>query len=345
MTTSGGIRVPRDRAEQVRRELLKQGVLRSGLKPLREGDFVVFPFETRPEGITGEMVEVDFEATSEGPRSYMDRLQLPPELVQQLPSSFDVIGTIVAIRLEGDLLPYQKEIGEALLSFVPRARTVAVDHGVQGPTRVRALEVVAGEDTLRTRYRENGVDFEVDLGRVYCSPRLAREHAYIAGLVTPGERVLDLFCGFGPFGLTILRKHADVRVVSVDLNPQAIEFLRDNARRLRVEDRIEAKCLDAAVFLEEESSFDRVIMNLPREGYKYLPKVGSRVKGPGWLHFYGLVPRDQQRSTEEMVLSHLTSEAANGRWTLEGSREVHPYSPSQLLMAFTLRKHGESEVP
>ena len=341
MTLAKAVRVPRDRAETVRRDLAQQNLLSRSLKPLRVNSHVLFPLEGDPGDIAEEVVSADFPDQKSRPRSFEDLAQVPETIRSQLPRSFDVVGSVVAIRLEEPLLPYREEIGRALLAFVPGVRTVAIDHGVQGVARIRSLEVIAGERTLVTSVKENGLTFTVDLGGVYFSPRLAREHGRVAALVEDGEKVLDIFCGFGPFGLTILRRNAHASVVSLDSNPRAIELLLLNARSLKVDQRLEAYCQDAAVFLEEERSFDRAIMNLPREGYKYLGKVGRRVKRHGRLHFYGLFLRDQRRTADQEVLSALSIPGVQNAWSLEESREVHPYSPSRSLMTFTLRKDGE----
>jgi tRNA (guanine37-N1)-methyltransferase len=345
MTLATGARVPHQSAEKVRRALSAQGLLSPSLEPLHEEGHVVFPLlgEFSFPGV--ETVQQDFPPRSSHPTSYTDLLELEEPLRKKLPKSFDVIGEIVALRLEPELLPHRAEIGEALRKFVPGVRVVALDRGVHGKARLRELEVIAGTPPLVTLYRENGITFKVNLETVYFSPRLAREHGRVAAQVQDGERILDLFCGFGPFALTSLRQHPKTTAVAVDANTQAIALLRENAARLKVESRLEAYAEDAEDFLGRPALFDRVIMNLPREGYKYLRSVGAHVKSSGRLHFYGLFHRDQRNLAATSVQAALGPAEGSSPWSLEEERVVHPYSPSTLLMAFTLEKHGEIKNP
>ena len=49
------------------------------------------------------------------------------------------------------------------------------------------------------------------------------------------ETVVDLFAGVGPFSVLIAKGKEAARVYALDLNPDAIEFLKKNIRLNRVE--------------------------------------------------------------------------------------------------------------
>jgi len=320
--------------------LQERGVLSRELEPKREGGRVLFPLVRTLEDSSLEFTEGDFSTRPHRIQSYMELAVIPEELRHELPRSFDVVGDVVIVRLPKTLLPYCHEVGTALLSFVPGARVVAVDSGVQGEARLRALEVVAGQGPLVTTYRENGLSFKVDLERAYFSPRLAGEHDHMSKVSQDGERLLDLFCGIGPFSLTVLSRCLHSTAVGVDSNAQAIELMRENAERMGVSARLECRTEDAGNFLKGGGEFDRVVMNLPREGYKYLKLVGRLVKSPGWLHFYGLVPKGDIASKSDEVLEALSCGQEPSEWSVKEVRVVHPYSPSTSLVAFSLEKHA-----
>lgn len=341
--------VPSHGAEEMHRRLIERGILSDTLRPRREGDRVLFPLKPGLIDPTLTLVEAEFEPRVWRPDSYRDLVNVPLELRALLPGGFDVIGDMVVVRLPAGLQPYQSEVGEALRRFVPGCRVVALDHGVHGESRLRTLEVIAGKGPLTALHTENGISFRVDLSTAYFSPRLSGEHLKVASLSHDGERLLDLFCGIGPFSMAFLVRNPQARAVAVDSNPDAVALLRENAVRLGILGRLECRAEDASNFLRSEEHFDRVVMNLPHEGYKYLGLVGRHVKSPGWLHFYGIVPREKGRRASSdgripflqkgrEILSTLSTDGAPGKWSLKEAREVHPYSPTAILVSFTVEK-------
>ena len=333
--------VPRSNGEAVRRRLREAGLLRSDLEILAEDDRIAFPLVTA-EGAPGEMGEIserEFrEVEPAAPEDYRDLLPGTAREKERLPRSFDVVGDIVLVRLPEDLVERGPEIGEALLRFVPGARIVGADHGVHGRERRRRIERLAGSGGWRTRHRENHVELEVDLERAYFSPRLAREHARVAAEVRPGETVYDLCCGVGPFSVLIGADGRARRVVAVDANPDAIGLLRATVERYGLGGRIEALEMDVVQFVADRPPAERVVLNLPHEGIKYLPSVARAVARSGRLHFYEVVPRAEREQRAEAVVGTLVGGAA---WSVVEWHLVHPYSPSSDLLAMTLARGPE----
>lgn len=328
---------PREEAEAVRRLLQGRGLLRRGARASRTDREVAFPVVSTPDpplaGTRAEERELPTEP--EAPKTYRDLLHFDPDLQAQLPRAFDVLGDVVLIHLPSVLQPHAAEIGAALLAFVPGARRVGWDQGVRGEARLRSLVPLAGTGSWRTQYRENGIEFVVDPEVAYFSPRLAGEHARVAAEVVPGETVWDLCCGIGPFALTIARRGLRGRIVAVDSNPAAIGLLRENAERLGVADRIEARNEPIDLFLRASDVANRVVLNLPREGIKYLPSVSAAVAPGGTVHYYEVTPRTDHPVRGNAILKQLDAAA---KWTCLESRRVHPYSPQSDLVAYTIRR-------
>ena len=336
--------MPRERGEEARRDLVEAGLLRADLAILHEGEFLVLPVVDRPEGVLpawGQIVEREFpENRRKGPAEYRDLLSLPESERQLLPRSFDIVGDIVLIRLPPSLDHRKESIGNALLEFVPGARLVGVDHGVHGPERRRSVERVAGSGSWRTRHKENGVELAVDVEKAYFSPRLAREHARVAEDVGPGERVYDLCCGVGPFAVTIAHVGRAGPVTAVDANPDAIALLRETLSRYALGDRVTTVSASLEQFLPTASLAERVVLNLPHEGIKYLPSVARTVAPGGRLYYYEVTPRTELVGREVTLVDSL---APVGRFSLVHERVVHPYSPSSDLVAYGLERSGGPE--
>ena len=336
-----GLRVPRSRGEEVRRDLIGSGLLRPDLEIRREGEFLVLPLAEGPESVPpawGEVIEREFRPSShKGPTRYRDLLPWPEAEKESLPRAFDIVGDIVLIRLPPELESRKEAVGEALLRFVPGARLVGLDHGVHGPERRRSVERIAGAGGWRTRHTENGVELEVDVERAYFSPRLAREHARVADEVRSGDGVYDLCCGVGPFSVTIAHRGRASKVTAVDANPDAIRLLRSTLTRHRFGERVAPVEARLEEFLPSAAPVERVILNLPHEGIKYLTSVARTVARGGRLYYYEVVPRAELGGRGVALVSSL---ASVGKFALPGERVVHPYSPASDLVAYVLERSG-----
>jgi len=158
--------------------------------------------------------------------------------------------------------------------------------------RLRNLEHIAGERKTETLHREYGCVFKVDLAEVYFSPRLSFERMRVGTLVGRGETVVNMFAGVGCFSL-IIAKHSLARMVySIDLNPAAVQLMRENITLNRLRRRVEAICGDAREVVAEQflNAVDRVLMPLPEKAYEYLDiAVKALQESRGVVHYYDFI--------------------------------------------------------
>jgi tRNA (guanine37-N1)-methyltransferase len=335
--------VPRSDGERVRRLLADAGALRDDLAIRLDGDRLLLPVRTGvplPPGLGAE-VEEEFEVLSApGPSDYRDLLDWTPERRARLPRSFDVVGELVLVRVPPELKGDAPAIGEALLAFVPGARLVGADGGVHGTARRRTLVKLAGTGGWRTRHRENGLELEVDLERAYFSPRLAREHALVASDIRTGDHVHDLCCGVGPFAATIARDGRARSITAVDSNSDAIDLLTETLARIPGGAIVRPVVADIGAFVASAPAAECTVVNLPREGIKYLPSVARTVAPRGRLFYYEVTPRTEiGRRGETIVRSFDRPE----EWTPSAPRVVHAYSPGSDLVAYRLERGPYSE--
>ena len=219
--------------------------------------------------------------------------KLPPNLLANLPQALDVVGDIAVIEVPTELDEYKNLIGEAILQIHRNIKTVLAKSGaISGTYRIRGYSFIAGEQKTQTIHKEYGVTYHVDLAKAYFSPRLSHEHERVASLVQGGETVVDLFAGVGPFSILIAKKNPRVKIYAVDINPEAIELLRVNARINRVENRVFPILGDARQITARElkGTADRVIMNLPETAIEFVDAACQAIKPKGGIiHFYGFV--------------------------------------------------------
>lgn len=219
--------------------------------------------------------------------------QLPPNLLAILPRALDIIGDIAVIDIPPELKTHKQVIGEALLKTYKNVRTVLAKIGaVSGTYRLRELELIAGEKKTTTIHREHGCQYQVDVATAYFSPRLSHEHNRVASIVQKGETVVDLFAGVGPFSVLIAKKNADTKVYAVDINPEAVEFLKKNIRLNRVDNRVIPIQGNARQAVEDKllGVADRVIMNLPEKAIEFIDAACKAVKPSGGVvHYYAFI--------------------------------------------------------
>ena len=318
MIPTKGIRVRKSEAEEVRRKLMEDGLLDRDFRVSRDGDFVIFPVLSDIDGY--ESIEWDFEENGRR-QKYQDIADVPDELKDMLPTSFDVIGDVVIIKIPDELKEYEREIGRAILRALPSARVVAADRGVKGEYRTRELDVIAGEGGTETIHTEYGIRLKVDPARAYFSPRLANEHRRVAELVSDGEEIIDMFAGVGPFAIMIA-KMKKAHIYAIDLNPVAVDYLEENIRINRVRG-IETLNADAR-FIVRSLKADRIIMNLPQSAIHFFEDALSAVDD-GWIHYYEMI-EDEKVNERTENLKQMGADAGK-EIMVENIRKIRNYAP------------------
>lgn len=111
----------------------------------------------------------------------------------------------------------------------------------------------------------------------------------VARQVGKSEVVVNMFAGAGCLSV-LIAKHSDAeKVYSIDVNPEAVNYMRENVRINRVYGRVVPMLGDAKGIIEERLLHvaDRVIMPLPEKAFEYLPcALLALKKTGGWIHYY-----------------------------------------------------------
>ncbi|MDD1728736.1 MAG: class I SAM-dependent methyltransferase family protein [Methanospirillum sp.] len=263
------LRVNRQGAEDIRRQLLEEGILDRTLKIRPEGEGLLFPITSRQEGA----IQAEFEELHQ-------RAELPRH---------ELIGGI-AVLAEND------PAGAAIiLADRPSVHTALIaESAVEGEFRTKRFRVLAGKETTATTHTEYGRTFRIDLEKAYFSARLASERQRILCMMNEGETVLDMFTGVGPFAI-ILSVKAEA-VWACDLNPDAVSLLIENITMNRVSNVIPILADAGNLPALCGRRFDRVIMNLPLMADRFLPAACSLCVPGGTIHFYALIEDDAEEN-------------------------------------------------
>lgn len=207
-----------------------------------------------------------------------------------LVGAYDMVGDIAIIIIPPELASKEQLIAEAVLGSNKKISVVAKRAGnYGGEFRTIPLQVLAGENRKETEVKESGVRLLVNPETVYYSVRSGNERRRLAALVQPGESVLVLFSGIGPFPLVIARYSKAKSVVGIEKNPEAHAYALENLRRNKKQKNIQLYLGDVRdVVPALAATYDRVIMPLPAGGEEFLPCALQAVKAGGVLHFYAL---------------------------------------------------------
>ncbi len=324
--------VPKKKAEPVRKRLLEKGILRKGLQVRSDAKSVYLPITQRVD-LCYPIETMSFDELQEQVKDYRLLVDVPDGLRSKLPSSYDVLGSVALVKMSEEVLPYAGQIGKAIMTVQSAVRTVCVDSGVKEEYRTRDLRVVAGDDTTETTHREYGLVFKMDVRNVFFSPRLATERDTVARQVQPGEVVVDMFAGIGPFSIMIARTRQPKAVYAVDTNPEAIRYMRENIALNKVTTVIPVLG-DAREEVPKLGPADRIIMNLPHNARDFLPEAIGALRPGGVVHFYEIMEDSELDARFGMIADEAVR---RGRVMKElGRRKVKSYSPTMSFYAFDL---------
>ena len=216
--------------------------------------------------------------------------RLKPDELKLLYKSYDIIGDIAVIRVPEALQEQSEIIAEAVMQTHKRVRSVWRQVGpVSGDLRLRELEWVVGERRTETVHREHGCVFKVDLRKCYFSPRLSYERVRITRQVQPGEVIVNMFAGVGCYSIMIAKHSEASKIFSIDINPVAVKYMRENVELNKVKERVLPLEGDAKRIVEERlrNVANRVLMPLPERAYEYLDcAVLALGLTGGWVHYY-----------------------------------------------------------
>jgi len=230
---------------------------------------------------------------------------LPPEEISHIYNSYDIVGDIAIIRLTEESRKYSQIIADTIMKVHKNVRTVlAQTSSVHGDYRLRKLEHIAGEKRTTTVHRESGCLFLVDVDKCYFSPRLFYERMRIAKLVRDGETVVNMFAGVGCFSLVIAKHSNAAKIYSIDINPIAVQYMRENVKLNRAFGRVIPIEGDAKEIILKmlHGVADRVLMPLPEKALEYMPYALLALKeGGGWIHYYDFEHASKGENAVEKV--------------------------------------------
>lgn len=262
------------------------------------------------------------------------RDKLTEEELKYVPTSFNIIGSrsgaVAIIEIPPELEHKKYLIGEAIMSIHKNVKIVLRKLSARKDIyRTRDYEVIAGSGSTEVIHKEYGCLFKLDPTKVYFSPRESTERMRIAKQVAPGEFIMLMFAGVCPYGI-IIAKHQPLvkKIVAIEINPIAYEYMVENLKLNKVEDKIIPVLGDVRDKAKEWYGMcDRVIMPLPKGAYMFLDEAFSCLKPEGGIiNFYHWAHEDDLYSRAIELVKEKAREKGRKAKVL-GKRIVSPYAP------------------
>jgi tRNA (guanine37-N1)-methyltransferase len=327
------VAVERERGETVRERLAAADVLDGDHEIAVDGETIYIPV-VDPESVPADLdaAIVDREAAER------DRPLTPAEILGYEPS-LERLGDIVIIDEDDD--ERAREIADAVMaSDVPCETVLNRASPIEGELRVRRWDVLAGTDT-ETVHREYGHEFLLDVAEVYFSPRLATERHRVIEQVAPSETVIDMFAGVGPYAVPMATRGADV--IACDLNERAVAYLRENAARNGIDDRVTAIAGDVRDLVggtgedavDYADTADRLVMNLPHSADAFLDTAVALAGEECVLHYYDIQHEDDPFGPGTQAIRAAAGDEYEV--VVETERVVKSYAPHEYNVCLDVR--------
>lgn len=319
------VKVPLREINNTRIKLMSDGLMSMEYRIKTTDEYGYIPITDDIEGYAIE--DIELEPVKRVPHNFAEILEdeLTSEEIENLKTSFDTIGDIVILEIPDELQDKKQLIGDAAYKFTKRKAIYMKKSAIKGTIRVRDLEFLSGVDDSLTIHKEHGVRLKLDVREVYFSPRLATERKRVMESVKDGEKILDMFCGIGPFPIVIAR-NKDVNITAVDINEAAIKYLDENVKLNKLKGNIESHCGDVReVSKGFKTKFDRIIMNLPGLAYSFLDVAIDLIEDDGIINYY------EFSDSYEQGIKRL-NEAASGagkKVEILNTRKVKSISPDE----------------
>ncbi|WEL21389.1 class I SAM-dependent methyltransferase family protein [Halorhabdus sp. BNX81] len=318
------VRVAREDGEATRARLAESDLI-DDEHEIDVVDGAIFIPVTDPERVPEALPVVDHDSP------VRDRQTMPADILGFEPS-YERLGNVVII--DEDDIDQARDIADAMMrSDLPVETVLNRASKVKGEQRVREWDILAGEGTEAV-HREYGCEFVLDLADVYFSPRLATERHRVVEQVESGERAFDMFAGVGPFVVPMAKQGATC--VGCDVNPDAIEYLGENARRNGVADRITAIEGDVRETVPEYADWaDRIVMNLPHSADEFVETAFALAGDEAVIHYYDIQHEDDPFGPGERAIRKAAGDTYDV--TVETRHTVRSYAPHELNVVLDVR--------
>lgn len=258
-----------------------------------------------------------------------------------LPRGFQIIGHIVIIKLNPELMEKKLIIAEKYLELLPNyIKSIYLNQGaIKGQFREpENIKYLLGEDNPVVEHKEHGVTYQFDITKIMFSKGNINERKYLSTLVQDNEIIVDMFSGIGYFSLPIA-KHANPKTIyCIELNPISFSYLEKNIKINHLEEKIIPINGDSNLEVLKLSKAgiiaDRIIMGVFPAPVEYIENALSVAKDNTIVHYEGVAGKDDYINLFEEFKEKASKMKFN--CSLLDKRFVKSYGPHLYHMVFDI---------
>lgn len=265
-------------------------------------------------------------------------------------SSYDIIGSrggaVAIIEIPDELKSKEKQIAELILKEHKNVKSVLKKLSERkGVERIRKYQLLAGDQDTEVIHKESDCQFKLDPQKVYFSGREGTERLRISEQVKPKEFVMVMFGGVAPYTILIAKKQPRVeKVISIEINPIAHEYAKENIRLNKVQDKVIVILGDVREKVKDYfGKCDRIVMPLPHEACKYLDLACKCLKPRGGIIHLYLIEKEQYVENKIKKLIDNFKKRTKRKITYK-IKKVLPYSPGTNKYCVDIELYGKAKV-
>ena len=334
-------KISKDRAEELKKFLIRNSVLVKGFKVLHSNSYVLYPVDIKVAKIK-KLIEKR-GGTLVADASGSSTAALPEAAAKKqnfrMPG-YDILGNISVVEIPDGMEGEEGAISKAIMESHKGVGTVLAKAGpVTGIYRTRKLKYVAGKRSYIATYRENGCTFRFNVRDVFFSSRLSYERARIASLASPREKVIVMFAGAGPFAIEIAKRQPSAEVIAIDINRKAFEWMKENVS-INKTSNVTPVLGDVDAVAEKYAGFaDRIVMPLPKSSHLHMRSALLMAKKKAVIHVYAFGSTEGAAADTAKEVGRLADEIGYSARSVF-SRVVRNYSPkeNEVVVDFIVRK-------
>lgn len=338
MTESSSMRcaiVPIKEADSVLRMLLSRNLVDREFKIISKGNSVIIPvIQECVSGIEYADCKPPTRVAGMSPVKIIKK-NLDREGFQNLeiPEKWVRYGSAIVLRMEDQNPNNQKLVAGQFMKVFGVDSVYRMTGRVNGIYRTPSVSLIEGKGGDVT-HLENGIRFIFDPEKIMFSPGNVNERVSTSSIRLKGGRILDMFSGIGYFTLPLAKYSGASEITAVDINPEAVKYLKLSAKLNHVEHIVKAVNDDSFKF-EPDGEFDIVVMGNFRSPELFGKALGKTVNG-GRIILHHLVPEGKTDSISA-TLEELAEEEGK-KIRVGGSHRVKSYSPKVWHFSTTVQK-------